>query len=117
MWFWRTSAIDTSPIMGRAHAAYCDSDARAGKGNDDALDYCASSAHSAACTRTTNFVPPLPSGLKIEASPSRTSNQSLPNASRIFGLCETSTTLVPAGGAVAASFFLAAARRVFFLRG
>src|SRR5437763_593935 len=78
-----------------------------------ALDYCASFAHSAACTRTTNFVPPLPSGLKIDASPSRTSNQSFPKASMMFGLCETSTTLAPAGGTVAASFFIAAARRLF----
>jgi len=31
------------------------------------------------------YVPPV-SGLKIEASPSRISNQSLPNASRMFGL-------------------------------
>ena len=34
---------------------------------------------------------PFPSGLKIAASPSRISNQSLPNASRMFGLWLTTS--------------------------
>src|SRR5882757_9236530 len=70
---------------------------------------------SAGWTRPTRVKPPLPSGLKIEASPSRTSNQSLPKASRMLGLCVTRMTLVPAAGGVAASFLSAAARRLFSL--
>src|SRR5262245_4527311 len=45
----------------------------------------ASFGQSSICTRATSRYLP-PSGLKIEASPSLTSNQSLPNASTILGL-------------------------------
>src|SRR5262245_33400575 len=73
---------------------------------------CASFPHSSACTRTINLYPPPP-GRNTEASPSRTSNQSLPKASRILGLWVTTTILVPAGGTVAASLRSAWARRLF----
>src|SRR5947199_1763629 len=56
-----------------------------------ALRYCvqfavrASVGQSSICTRATSRYLP-PSGLKIEASPSLTSNQSLPRASTVLGL-------------------------------
>jgi hypothetical protein len=74
---------------------------------------CANLLHSSACTRATSLNPPAPSGLNIEASPSRTSNQSLPNASSMLGLWVTTTTLEPAGGMVAANLRNAWARRLF----
>ena len=49
------------------------------------------------------------------ASPSLTSNQSLPNASTTLGLCETMRMLVPAAGTVLASLRSAAVRRLFSL--
>lgn len=52
--------------------------------------------------------PPAPSGLKTLASPSFTSNQSLPNASITFGLWVTTRVLVPGAGGVAASLRSAA---------
>src|SRR5437763_920541 len=55
--------------------------------------------HSSIGTRARSVK--LPSaGRKIEASPSLTSDQSLPSASTIFGVCVTSTVLVPGCGAV-----------------
>jgi hypothetical protein len=55
----------------------------------------------------------LLSGLKIEASPSLTSNQSLPNASRMFGLWVTMSVFVPGSGVVVTSVRSASDRRLF----
>src|SRR5262249_61326543 len=49
-------------------------------------------------TRTINAYSPLPSGLKIDASPSFTSNQSRPKASRMFGLWVTMSVFVAGSG-------------------
>src|SRR5260221_13628193 len=68
---------------------------------------------SSACPSTTRATPPLPSGLSTEASPSRTSNQSLPKASRILGLWVTTTILVPAGGPVGPTLCTAWERPLF----
>src|SRR5258708_6172233 len=71
-------------------------------------------AQSAICTRPTSTYLPF-SGRKTDASPSFTSNQSLPSASRMFGLWVTRTVLVPDFGAVASSLRMASARRLFSL--
>jgi len=52
---------------------------------------------SAICTCTMSWYLP-PSGLKIEASPSLTSNQSLPRASMIFGLWVMRMVFFPSAG-------------------
>src|SRR5437016_10777871 len=69
---------------------------------------------SAICTRAMSTYLP-PSGRKIEASPSFTSNQSLPSASMMFGLCVIRTVLVPAFGAADSSMRNAAARHLLSL--
>src|SRR5205814_10557980 len=51
-------------------------------------------AHCAIWTGPTSVLVPLPAGLKTEASPSRISNQSLPNAARMFGLRVTLSVFV-----------------------
>src|SRR5216684_1542604 len=56
--------------------------------------------HWSICTRAISAYLPPPAGLKIVASPSLTSNQSLPKVSRMFGLCVTTRVLVPGSGAV-----------------
>src|SRR5262249_41638077 len=48
-------------------------------------------AHWAIWIRATRLYFAFPSGLKIDASPSLISNQSLPNASRMFGLWVTTS--------------------------
>jgi hypothetical protein len=55
-------------------------------------------AHWPICMRATSAYLPLPSGLKMDASPSQTSNQSLPSASTMFGLWVTISVFVPASG-------------------
>src|SRR5262245_7415907 len=55
-------------------------------------------SQSTACTRATNTALPALSSLNIEASPSFTSNQSLPKASIIFGLCVTISVFFPTSG-------------------
>src|SRR6202022_4078629 len=69
--------------------------------------------HWPACTRAIGAYLPPPAGLKIVASPSLTSNQSLPKASRMFGLCVTTRVLVPGAGAVPARVRRAWVRRLF----
>src|SRR3989441_1123004 len=70
-------------------------------------------AHWPICTRATNEYFPFPSGLKMDASPSLTSNQSLPRASRMFGLWVTTSVLVPASGGVPTIVRNACVRRLF----
>src|SRR5215472_1424294 len=80
-------------------------------------DYFAAAAmrgQSAICSRATRTYVPF-SARKIEASPSFTSNQSLPSASRMFGLWVTRTVLVPGLGGVPISLRIASARRAFSL--
>jgi hypothetical protein len=55
---------------------------------------------SSICTRATRRYSP-PSGLKMDASPSLTSNQSFPSASMIFGLCVMRMSFFPLSGALA----------------
>src|SRR6185437_16937674 len=68
---------------------------------------------SAACTRATRMRLFDPSGLNTDASPSLLSNQSLPNASRMFGLWVTMSVLLPASGTTVARALSALARRAF----
>src|SRR5262245_43305893 len=70
---------------------------------------------SAIWTRPTSSYVPFPRGRKIEASPSLTSNQSLPRASRMLGLWVTIRVLVRGSGAVAMRVRRACARRLFSL--
>src|SRR5262249_11498885 len=96
-----------------------DVDARHKAGHDerDGLYYFAADAmrgQSAICTRATKTYLPF-SGRKIEASPSFTSNHSLPSASMMFGLWVMRIMLVPAFGADASSLRNASARRLFSL--
>src|SRR5262249_55452518 len=53
------------------------------------------------------------SGLKIDASPSFTSNQSLPKASMMLGLCVMRKVFLPFSGISASILRRAAARRLF----
>lgn len=66
---------------------------RSPTGRDQFEPPCANLLHSAACKRAISLYPPAPSGLNFDASPSLTSNQSLPKASRMFGLWVTTMTL------------------------
>src|SRR5215469_15557569 len=67
---------------------------------------------SAICIRATSVYLPF-SGRKIEASPSFTSNQSLPSASTMFGLWVIRTVFVPGSGTTASILRKAPARRLF----
>src|SRR5262249_10254206 len=64
------------------------------------------------CTRHTSRYLPS-SGLKIEASPSFTSNQSLPRASMMLGLCVMRKVFLPFSGTCASILRSAMARRLF----
>jgi len=76
--------------------------ASSGKGNS-AADYAAATrGHSSICIRATSVVLPFP-GRNSEASPSFTSNQSLPSASTMLGLCVMRIVLVPGAGIVPSS--------------
>src|SRR6476469_6480402 len=89
-------------------------------GDDDAAHrssstYCTAAAilgQSSICTRAiSRYLPP--SGLKMDASPSLTSNQSLPRASTIFGLCVMRMSFQPLSGALANMSRSALARLLF----
>src|SRR5215469_10339985 len=67
---------------------------------------------SSICTRATSRYLPS-SGLKIDASPSFTSNQSLPKASMMLGLCVIRKVFLPFSGICASILRRAAARRLF----
>src|SRR5262249_31984659 len=67
---------------------------------------------SSICTRATiRYLPS--SGLKIDASPSFPSNQSLPRASMMLGLCVMRKVFLPFSGICASILRSAAARRLF----
>src|SRR5215471_17298110 len=67
---------------------------------------------SSICTRATSRYLPS-SGLKIDASPSFTSNQSLPKASMMLGLCVIRKVFLSFLGICASILRRAAARRLF----
>src|SRR5262249_28358741 len=72
----------------------------------------ASFGQSSICTRAISLYL-LPSGLKIDASPSFTSNQSLPRASMMLGLCVMRKVFLPFSGTRASMLRSVAARRLF----
>src|SRR5262245_21044757 len=72
----------------------------------------ASFGQSSICTRATSRYLPS-SGLKIDASPSFTSNQSLPKVSTMLGLCVMRKVFLPRSGTCASILRSAAARRLF----